>query len=138
MRMSRRTISLGFLLTLVVLLWGASFLQIQALEGELEEMARAKVMGLRRELGDEEAVDSTRIGSRVVASRTLLVFGRVTGKISIFIEHPVESRRDEFIEGFEFSYERSEDGWRQTESGRCTSELCTLEGKKVLEALDRH
>ena len=133
--MSKRIVVLGSLLSLAALLCAASFLHVEALERELEEMACAKRIEFRKAF-EEAAADRVRIGSSVVASKGFLVFGRVTGKISIFVEHSVAGRQDRFVEGYEFFYQRSEDGWDETDSGRCTSELCTLQGKKVLEALD--
>jgi len=133
--MTKRNVLLVVLLVLVVVLWAAAMVQTHYLEKDLEELARIKVRDFKNEYGRKGAKDYIRIGSRVAASRAFLIFGKPAGKVSVFVERPVANRTENLIETFEFFYERSQDGWRQTESGRCTSELCTLEGKKVLDAL---
>jgi len=133
--MKRRRVVLGTVLALLGLVSVVSFIQRQTLEAELTEIAHARITEFRNEQQNEETKNTIRIGSRVAASKTFLIFGKVTGKISIFIEHQTNDGQDRFIEGLEFFYERTENGWDQTESGRCTSDLCTLEGKRLLDAI---
>ena len=135
MALSRRALLFGCLLVITGFVYGASLLHMQMLERELDEMARSQVSRFRSELEGDEAADVVRIGSRVVASRAFLLFGKVTGKISVFVEHPGTGHSEGYVEAFDFFYERSEGAWHLTESGRCTSESCTLEGKRVLETV---
>lgn len=135
--MKRRGVFLVVLFVFVVVLSGATMIRTHWLEKELKEVAVTKVREFRQEYDREGAKGSARIGSRVAASRSFLIFGKPAGKISVFVARPSENGKVDFVETFEFFYERSEKGWRQTESGRCTSELCTLEGKEVLDGLDK-
>jgi len=125
----------GGILTVLGIVLGVNFVHVWALESELQAIADERIDEFKAEEPPETA-DELRIGASVVASKSYLVAGDVSGKVSVFLQHG-ESVEPGSIEGFEFFFVRDPDGtWRQTESGRCTSEQCTQEGLRVLRRLD--
>lgn len=99
------------------------------LEAELQEIAHRKAVEAESLLEETPA----RVATAVVASRDAILLGQARGKISVYVERGESAS----IEGYEYFFERERNGqWRQTESGRCTSEQCSIEGRKLMQALD--
>ena len=107
---------------------------VHGLERELEGIADAKIAEFKAE-EPEDLLARLKIGASVVATKTYVLFGDVSGKVSVFLQHNVDD--ESHLEGFEFYFTRNEAGeWTQIESGMCTSEECTQEGLRILRALD--
>ena len=121
------------LLVALCLAWGVSAYQLSFLEKELDGLAHAKINEFRPTKKGLET-SAQRIGAEVAVARPYILFGPAIGKISVYVEHTGSSKETR-IEGYEFFYTRqgSED-WVQTESGRCVSDQCTIDGKRVLDA----
>lgn len=104
------------------------------LSGELRAVADEKLANYRAENPPPAGV-SLRLAADTVVSKPYLFWGMPAGKVSVFVEHR-NMEGEERIEGYEYFLSRGEGGeWRQTESGRCTSEECTREGKALLDAI---
>lgn len=125
-------VGLVLLLTLAVS-WGVSAFQLTFLEEELGELAQSKFDEFRpAEKGLE--LSAKRIGAEVDVARPYVLFGPAIGKISVYVEHQKDAEAPR-IECYEFFYTRQGSGdWIQTESGRCASDQCTVDGKRVLDA----
>ena len=107
---------------------------VHGLERELQEIADAKIEEFKAE-EPENSPAQFKIGASVVATKAYVLFGDVSGKVSVFLQRTVDD--ESHVEGFEFFFARDEAGqWTQTESGMCTSEECTQEGLRILRALD--
>lgn len=121
-------------LALLCIAWGLNTLHLHRLERELSNLANEKLAEFRK---DNAALgDISRMAADVVATKPFVFFGAPTGKISVFVEHEAPGKTSA-IEGYEFFMTRTSDGvWAQTESGRCNSAQCTLDGKKLLDALN--
>ncbi len=121
------------LLGTLCLAWGVSAYQLSFLEQELGGLAQAKIEEFRPTKKGLES-SAQRIGAEVAVARPYILFGPAIGKISVYVEHS-GSNNEPRIEGYEFFYTRqgSED-WVQTESGRCVSDQCSIDGKRVLDA----
>ena len=134
--MNRRIAVLSVLLAALSLGGLAHALHLRQLTAELRAVAEAKAVEFRAE---SEALGEPvpRIATAVVVSKSGLVYGAVSGKVSIYLQ-AAEHAEPGHIDGFEFMYARDASGWRQTESGHCSSEECTREGLRLLRRLDRH
>ncbi len=121
-----------FLVALCVA-WGVSAYQLTFLEDELDGLAQSKIEEFKpAKKGLETSVK--RIGAEVAVARPYVLFGPAIGKISVYVEHS-GSENESRIEGYEFFYTRQGAAdWTQTESGRCVSDQCTIDGKRVLDA----
>jgi len=122
-----RQVVAGFVLVGLVGVFLLNTWHVHALETELQAKADAKVAEIRR----HAANDALETGTNVTVSKSMLIYGDVTGKIEVYTrgEHTTDDR----ITGYEYFYRRAEDGtWQQTESGRCSSEECRIEGVKAL------
>ena len=117
-------------LVFVILAWGANALHLRSLETELDELGHAKVAEFREDYKEPKP----QIAHIVTASKANLLFGDVTGKLQVYLQF--DTGDDAKIEGFEFFYALQEDGWVQTESGRCTSEECTQRGLALIKKLN--
>lgn len=107
---------------------------VHGLERELQRIADAKIAEFETE-EPEDSLAQLKLGASVVATKAYVLFGDVSGKVSVFLQRIVDG--ESHIEGFEFFFARDEAGeWTQTESGMCTSEECTQEGLRILRALD--
>ena len=108
--------------------------QVHGLERELQTIADAKIAEFKaEEPGDSPA--QLNLGASVVATKAYILFGDVSGKVSVFLQRIVDG--ESHMEGFEFFFARDETGeWTQTESGMCTSEECTQEGLRILKKLN--
>lgn len=134
-RRRTRTLVYGSALVVAGVVFSVNAVHVRGLERELQAIADERIEEFRAE-EPPELGESLRIGASVVASKAYLVAGDVSGKVSVFLQHGHEEAPGA-IEGFEFFFVRDPDGsWRQTESGRCTSEHCTQEGLRVLRRLD--
>jgi len=121
-------IALGTLASLC-LAGAANQVHIHRLKGELQAVADEKLAEFRAESFPENGKPA-RIGAGVAVAKPFVFWGVPTGKVSVFLEH------GDVIEGFEYFFMRMAPmDWTQTESGRCSSEECTVEGKKLLDAL---
>lgn len=119
------TVGLSVLALYVVTLW-----DINRLEQELQGIA----VGKAQEAESYITEASGRVATAVVASRSAVVLGQARGKISVFVERGEAAQ----IEGYEYFFAREASGeWRQIESGHCTSEQCSIEGRKLMQALDQ-
>ena len=116
--------------------WGANSVQLGALEKALQADVDLKIAGFRADAAEAHEAQ-LEIASSTVVSKRYVFTGVVSGKAAIYVKHPEENAAHP-IEGFEFFYEYDGERWRQTESGRCTSEECTLEGLRLIKALDKH
>ena len=100
------------------------------LEQELEGIAARKAQEAETYLTETPG----RVATSVVATRSAVVLGEARGKVSVYIERGELAQ----IEGYEYFFAREASGeWRQTESGRCSSEQCSIEGRKLMQALDQ-
>lgn len=107
---------------------------VHGLERELQKIADAKIVEFKAE-EPENSPAQFKIAASVVATKAYVVFGEVSGKVSVFLQRIVDD--ESHVEGFEFYFARDEAGeWTQTESGMCTSDECTQEGLRILRALD--
>lgn len=122
-------------ITMIVLAgtWGINQWHLAGLERELNALAQGRIEEFRP-TQKALTVETGRVGSEVVVSKPYILFGAPEGKISVYIEHP-RADTGPIVEGFEFFYVRESDAsWTQTESGRCVSEQCQVDGKRVLDA----
>lgn len=110
---------------------------VHGYERELQSIADKKIEVFQAE-EPEGSLARLKIGASVVATKSYVVLGDVSGKVSVYLRH--EDGTDQpRMEGFEFYFARDAGGeWTQTESGRCTSDECTQEGLRVLRKLDAH
>ncbi len=133
--MTRRTRILSVILGLIIVVASANALHIHQLETELGLVATQRIDTFLGDIPVEEQAEY-QFASTVTASKTYLVLGAVQGKISVYMRH--EAKDPDKVSGFEYFLEReAKDTWKQVESGRCTSEHCTVEGLKVLRALEQ-
>lgn len=122
------------LLVVLCLAWGANQWHLHALERELQAIADEKLAEFQADAPPTDGVTS-RMAAKVVVAKPYVFWGAPAGKVSVFVGHPGEAG-EEHIEGFEFFFAREPNAsWTQTESGRCASDECTLEGKALLDAL---
>lgn len=114
----------------------ANQLHIHRLQKGLQVLADEKLAEFQAE-SPPELGGTARMGAKVVVAKPYVFWGTPAGKVSVFIERPAEDG-DAHIEGFEYFFARNGAGeWTQTESGHCTSDSCTIEGKKVLDVLGK-
>ena len=133
--MTKRTRILSVILGLIIVVASANALHIHQLETELDVVATQRIDTFLGDIPAEEQAEY-QFASTVTASKTYLVLGAVQGKISVYMRH--EAKEPDKVAGFEYFLVReAQDNWKQVESGRCTSEHCTVEGLKVLRALEQ-
>lgn len=132
--MNKRVYAYGAALSLGLVAFVWNTIQVHGLESELQGIADEKIADFTAEEPDEIRAQ-LQIGATVVATHAYVLFGEVSGKVSVYLQHNEGDQSK--MEGFEFFFERDESGiWTQTESGMCTSDECTKEGLRVLKALD--
>ncbi len=139
----RARILLGVLVALGAL-WVVSCLQIRALKIELTEVAEEKI----QEFLGAEAGETVEMAVPVVTvSKKFLLFGKTTGKVSLYMrpvggtdteEGGVEAANSSghghqhgALSGINFFLEKNAGNWADRESGRCSSEECQIEGKEA-------
>ncbi len=121
-------------LATLAIAWGVNQWQLQHLQQELSDLANTKIEEFRPAVGKGLPTPVGRIGAEVVVAKPYVLFGAAIGKVSVYVEHE-SPEKVTAIEGYEFFYARQTDAtWKQTESGRCVSEQCTVDGKRVLDA----
>ena len=132
--MKRRVYLYATALALSLAALAVNTVQVHGLENELQRIADTKIAEFKAE-EPEDSLAQLNLGASVVATKAYVLFGDVSGKVSVFLQRIVDGEPQ--IEGFEFFFTRDEaGGWSQTESGMCTSEECTREGLRILRALD--
>ncbi|MDK1022480.1 MAG: hypothetical protein QGD90_12695 [Candidatus Hydrogenedentes bacterium] len=132
--MKKRVVLYVAALSLAVGALAVNTVNVYGLERDLQRIADAKIAEFKAE-EPEDSLAQLRIGASVVATKTYVLFGDVSGKVSVFLQHNFDD--ESHMEGFEFFFVRDDAGeWTQTDSGMCTSEECTQEGLRVLRALD--
>jgi len=132
--MKRRAYLYAALLALSLGALAVNTVQVHGLESELQRIADTKIAEFKAE-EPEDSLAQLNLGASVVATKAYVLFGDVSGKVSVFLQRIIDG--EPHIEGFEFFFSRDEAGeWIQTESGMCTSEECTREGLRILRALD--
>ncbi|MCF6285218.1 MAG: hypothetical protein L3K26_08505 [Candidatus Hydrogenedentes bacterium] len=113
--------------------WGGNQWQLHALNKELDGLAQEKIATLRPS-GKELPVPMGRIAAEVTVAKPYVLFGSPVGKISVYVEQKSLGDSAKIV-GYDFFYERQPDAsWRETESGACASEQCSVDGKRVLDA----
>ena len=124
----------GVLLLVLAVAWGLNAWHIHRLEVELMALADEKIVEFQKE-SSTATPESTRMAAAVVVAKPFIFWGTPAGKVSVFVGR-TDTDGGEHIEGFEYFFARNGDtSWSQTESGRCTSDQCTLDGKVLLDAL---
>ena len=98
---------------------------IHALENELRVIASTK----EAELISGEPNAETAV--LVTASKEYVVYGKVNGKIEVFVK---TARGGDRLTGVDYFLSRDDDEWTQTESGMCAAEECQIRGAKAFEA----
>ena len=78
----------------------ATAVQVHGLEGELQRIADDKIAGFRAE-EPEDLLARLKIGASVVATKRYVLFGDVSGKVRVFLQHD-DRHEKSIIEGFEF------------------------------------
>ena len=113
--------------------WAVNRVHLGRLERELGDITADKLA----EFGaGDGSPPPNRMATQVVVAKPYVFWGQPAAKLSLYVEH-LNGSGETLIEGYEFFFARNADGaWTQTESGRCASEHCTLEGKKLLDSLD--
>ena len=123
----------GAVLVCLCIAWGASQWQLHALNKELDALAQGKIAELRPS-GKGLPTPMGRIAAEVTVAKPYVLFGAPVGKISVYMEHQKPDNSLQIV-GYDFFYERQPDAsWRETESGACASEQCSIDGKRVLDA----
>lgn len=112
-------------LGLVAATWVASYFQDGVLAGELEEIAKEKMEYLQR--GEPVTLEMSPV---VTASRQYLLFGKTTGKISIYTRTPGHGE-DDHLGGVDFFMERAGGEWVEVESAHCSAEECQTLGRSA-------
>ena len=142
---NRRLKVLAALLTFLGILWTMSYFQIRDLKNELTHIAEAKI---REYAGPEEGHGLEVAVPVITVAKQFILFGKTTGKISMYMrpsaksemeeepEHLEGHRHQHFgdISGIEFILEREGSEWVDRESGQCSSKQCQVAGKKAFNA----
>ncbi len=132
--MKKRRVLYAVALLLAVGALAVNTVNVHSLERDLRRIADDKIAEFKAE-EPENSLAQLRIGASVVATKAYVLFGDVTGKVSVYVQRNVEDVSH--TEGFEFFFVRDDAGeWTQTDSGMCASEECTQEGLRILKALD--
>lgn len=111
-------VSLGFV-------FSVNAVHVFALENELDVIADEHMGEWRETPGGEPTND---VAALVTASKEYLVFGKVSGKIEVFVRE--DNRKS--IAGIAYYYQRNDKEWILTESGACTDAECQVRGTAAL------
>ena len=118
----RRIAVLSLILALVsialaVVLWDTS------------RLARSLAMATQARVKEESTqaghVDMKDVASEVVVSRSVVVFGPVTGKVSVYF------RDGDHYGGVDYFYDLRDGEWVPTESGACNDAECRVRAMKA-------
>lgn len=122
------------LLGLLCAAWAVNQWHLHTMQAGLQVLADEKLVEFQADTPEDPA-HLTRMGAAVVVAKPFVFFGDPAGKVSVYVEETAPDG-ESHMEGFEYFFARDDNGdWIQTESGRCASEACTTEGKKLLDAL---
>ena len=123
----------------VVIVLAAAFVanavHLHLLERDLQVVVNNKIQEFEKD--NAQFTGEFRMASSAIVTKSLVLFGEVSGKSNIY-RQALGDDQEAKIEGYEYWYAREGEDWVQTDSGRCTSEECTVEGLKLLRALDKY
>lgn len=120
---------------LLSIVWITNAVHLRVLERDLQVVVARKIAEFEKD--NAEFTGEFRMASSVVVTKAYLLFGDIAGKSNIYRQALLDTV-DTRIEGFEYWYVRDGEKWVETESARCTSEQCTVEGLKLLQALEKY
>ncbi len=120
-----RTKLLLGLLALMSVTFGVNAAHVYTLENELQVIADEKEAALSLDPVHPRPLETASI---VTATKEYLIYGKVNGKIEIYIKQRGNGDR---LTGVDYFFSRDGVDWIETESGMCTDKECQIRGAKA-------
>ncbi len=146
-----------FLITFMVvllILWGTSFVQSQAIKKELIPFAEMKIDELSKNTAEQNLEFSVPV---ITVTKEYILFGKANAKVALYMRpegyNPEDARkaddsgpssdRSQFgsrrrvqiqgISGIQYFLEKTGEEWIESESSNCGREQCDTEGEKAFK-----